>query len=150
MFLIILSPIFPLIDHHKGHHHDHKHDSAVTSVSIVSEGTLDLDYVRASLLAQILFNTSIFRKMLYIDHHPTPTPSCNNIWILILLIFVGVIQFDDWLERLIEEKGDDLYRMKGILSVTDSEQRYVFQVIFISLESFLSVEHFFIQDMLSC
>lgn len=63
---------------------------------------------------------------------------------------MGVIQFDDWLERLIEEKGDDLYRMKGILSVTDSEQRYVFQVIFISLESFLSVEHFFIQDMLSC
>ncbi|KAM0016884.1 putative cobW-like domain superfamily protein [Helianthus debilis subsp. tardiflorus] len=28
---------------HQGHHHDHKHDSAVSSVSIVSEGTLDLD-----------------------------------------------------------------------------------------------------------
>ncbi|KAL8498540.1 hypothetical protein ACS0TY_021754 [Phlomoides rotata] len=67
--------------HHKGHHHDHKHDSAVSSVSIVSEGTLDLDY------------------------------------------------FDDWVERLIEEKGDDLYRMKGILSVTESEQRYVFQAV---------------------
>ncbi|KAK6129924.1 hypothetical protein DH2020_036318 [Rehmannia glutinosa] len=62
-------------EHHKGHHHDHVHDSSVSSVSIVSEGTLDLDY------------------------------------------------FDDWLERLIEEKGDDLYRMKGILSVSDSEQR---------------------------
>ncbi|KAL8054052.1 hypothetical protein ABFX02_05G112800 [Erythranthe guttata] len=69
-------------EHHKGHHHhNHVHDSAVTSVSIVSEGTLDLDY------------------------------------------------FDDWLERLIEEKGDDMYRMKGILSVTDSEQRYVFQAV---------------------
>ena len=31
--------------HHKGHHHDHVHDSAVSSVSIVSEGTLDLDEV---------------------------------------------------------------------------------------------------------
>lgn len=30
---------------HKGHHHDHMHDSAVSSVSIVSEGTLDLDEV---------------------------------------------------------------------------------------------------------
>ncbi|THG02844.1 hypothetical protein TEA_005626 [Camellia sinensis var. sinensis] len=30
-------------EHHKGHHHDHKHDSAVSSVSIVSEDTLDLD-----------------------------------------------------------------------------------------------------------
>lgn len=37
-------------------------------------------------------------------------------------------QVDDWLERLIEEKGDDLYRMKGVLSVTGSDQRYIFQV----------------------
>ncbi|GFZ16620.1 cobalamin biosynthesis CobW-like protein [Actinidia rufa] len=67
-------------EHHKGHHHhDHKHDSAVSSVSIVAEGTLDLDEV------------------------------------------------DDWLERIIEEKGDDLYRMKGVLSVNNSDERYVFQ-----------------------
>lgn len=42
---------------------------------------------------------------------------------------MGMIQVDDWLERLIEENGDDLYRMKGVLSVSDSEQRYVFQVL---------------------
>ncbi|CAL5441131.1 unnamed protein product [Camellia sinensis] len=66
-------------EHHKGHHHDHKHDSAVSSVSIVSEDTLDLDEV------------------------------------------------DDWLERIIEEKGDDLYRMKGVLSVNGSDECYVFQ-----------------------
>ncbi|KAJ4728542.1 COBW domain-containing protein 1-like [Melia azedarach] len=65
--------------HHEGHHHDHVHDSSVSSVTIVSEGTLDLDEV------------------------------------------------DDWLERLIEEKGEDMYRMKGILSVSGSDQRYVFQ-----------------------
>ncbi|KAK7278708.1 hypothetical protein RJT34_23744 [Clitoria ternatea] len=67
---------------HKGHHHhhhDHVHDSAVSSVSIVADGTLDLDEV------------------------------------------------EDWLERLIEEKGEDLYRMKGVLSVDGSEQRYVLQ-----------------------
>ncbi|WCJ29033.1 Cobalamin biosynthesis CobW-like protein [Euphorbia peplus] len=70
------------VGHHhecESHHHDHVHDSAVSSVSIVSEGTLDLDEV------------------------------------------------DDWLERLIEEKGEDLYRMKGVLSVSDTEQRYIFQ-----------------------
>ncbi|KAK8650361.1 hypothetical protein V6N13_140003 [Hibiscus sabdariffa] len=66
--------------HHKEHHHDHVHDSAVSSVSIVSEGTLDLDE-----------------------------------------------QVDDWLERLVEEKGEDLYRMKGVLSVNGSDQRYVLQ-----------------------
>lgn len=36
-------------------------------------------------------------------------------------------QVDDWLERLIDEKGEDLYRMKGILSVSGYDQRYVFQ-----------------------
>ncbi|KAJ0787632.1 putative cobalamin (vitamin B12) biosynthesis CobW-like, cobW-like domain superfamily [Helianthus annuus] len=71
---------------HQGHHHDHKHDSAVSSVSIVSEGTLDLD------------------------------------------------ELDDWLERLVEEKGDDLYRMKGVLSVSDSETRYVFQGVHSTLD----------------
>ncbi|KAK7844972.1 uncharacterized protein LOC112001501 [Quercus suber] len=72
--------------HHAGHHHDHAHDSAVSSISIVSEGTIDLD------------------------------------------------EFDDWLERLIEEKGEDLYRMKGILSVSDSDQRYVFQGVHSTLD----------------
>ncbi|KAD3641823.1 hypothetical protein R6Q59_004302 [Mikania micrantha] len=71
---------------HQGHHHDHKHDSAVSSVSIVSEGNLDLD------------------------------------------------ELDDWLERLVEEKGEDLYRMKGILSVKDSEARYVFQGVHSTLD----------------
>ncbi|KAF9618180.1 hypothetical protein IFM89_000649 [Coptis chinensis] len=63
-------------DHHK---HDHSYDSAVSSVSIVCEGALDLEEV------------------------------------------------DDWLYRVIEEKGEDLYRMKGILSLNDSDERYVFQ-----------------------
>ncbi|KAL5794682.1 hypothetical protein ACOSP7_003276 [Xanthoceras sorbifolium] len=72
--------------YHKGHHHNHVHDSAVSSVTIVSEGTLDLDEV------------------------------------------------DDWLERLIEEKGEDLYRMKGILAVNGSDQRYVFQGVHSTLE----------------
>ncbi|KAM7493828.1 hypothetical protein LguiB_028437 [Lonicera macranthoides] len=73
-------------EHHKGHHHDHVHDSAVSSVSIVSEGTLDLD------------------------------------------------ELDDWLERLIEEKGEDLYRMKGVLSVSGSDERYVFQGVHSTLD----------------
>lgn len=47
-------------------------------------------------------------------------------------------QVDDWLERLIEEKGEDLYRMKGVLSINGSDQRYVFQVlIFFSFVSIL-------------
>ncbi|KAF8751050.1 hypothetical protein HU200_012248 [Digitaria exilis] len=69
-----------------GHHHDHVHDSAVTSVSIVSEGILDLDEV------------------------------------------------NDWLERLVDEKGEDLYRLKGVISVNDSTGRFVFQGVHSMLE----------------
>ncbi|XVF13725.1 hypothetical protein REPUB_Repub08aG0232400 [Reevesia pubescens] len=72
--------------HPKDHHHDHLHDFAVSSVSIVSEGTLDLD------------------------------------------------EFDDWLQRLVEEKGEDLYRMKGVLSVNGFDQRYVFQGVHSTLD----------------
>ncbi|KAE9614451.1 hypothetical protein Lal_00012272 [Lupinus albus] len=74
---------------HKGHHHDHVHDSAVSSVSIVAEGTIDLDEV------------------------------------------------DDWLERVIGEKGEDLYRMKGVLSVDGSNQPYVFQGVHSMLDGSL-------------
>ncbi|XP_074264627.1 uncharacterized protein LOC141587100 [Silene latifolia] len=73
-------------DHPKSHHHDHAHDSAVSSVSIVSEKTIDLD------------------------------------------------ELDDWLERLIEEKGEDLYRYKGILSVSGSDARYVLQGVHTMLD----------------
>lgn len=73
-------------EHCKAHHLHHVHDSAVSSVSIVSEGTLDLDEV------------------------------------------------DDWLERLIEEKGDDLYRFKGVLSVSGVEERYVLQGVHSTLD----------------
>jgi len=44
-----------------------------------------------------------------------------------------VVKVEDWLERLVEEKGEDLYRMKGVLAVDGSEQRYVFQVLFYNI-----------------
>lgn len=71
-------------DHHGEHHH--VHNSAVSSVSIVSEGTMDLDEV------------------------------------------------NDWLETLVEEKGEDLYRLKGVISVNDSTGRFVFQGVHSILE----------------
>ncbi|KAL5214377.1 hypothetical protein ABZP36_003529 [Zizania latifolia] len=73
-------------EHGHHHHHDHVHDSAVSSVSIVSEGVLDLDEV------------------------------------------------NDWLERLVDEKGGDLYRLKGVISVNESTGRFVFQGVHSMLE----------------
>lgn len=69
-------------DHHHGEHeheHDHTHDPGVTSVSIVCEGSLDLE--KANM----------------------------------------------WLGTLLMERSDDIYRMKGLLSVEGMNERFVFQ-----------------------
>ncbi|XP_016506567.1 uncharacterized protein LOC107824330 [Nicotiana tabacum] len=67
-------------EHHDHHHsHDHTHDPGVSSVSIVCEGSLDLEKA--------------------------------NMWLGTLLI----------------ERSDDIYRMKGLLSVQGMDERFVFQ-----------------------
>ncbi|XP_010691087.2 uncharacterized protein LOC104904517 [Beta vulgaris subsp. vulgaris] len=73
-------------EHEHGHHHDHDHhshdhthDPGVSSVSIVCEGSLDLD--KANM----------------------------------------------WLGTLLLERSEDIYRMKGLLSVQGMDERFVFQ-----------------------
>lgn len=66
-------------EHHDHHAHDHTHDPGVSSVSIVCEGSLDLEKA--------------------------------NIWLGTLLL----------------ERSDDIYRMKGLLSVDGMNERFVFQ-----------------------
>lgn len=64
---------------HDSHEHDHTHDPGVSSVSIVCDGSLDLE--KANM----------------------------------------------WLGTLLMERSDDIYRMKGLLSVEGMEERFVFQ-----------------------
>ncbi|KAL6507036.1 hypothetical protein OROHE_022171 [Orobanche hederae] len=64
---------------HKHEHHYHAHDPGVSSVSIVCEGTLDLEKA--------------------------------NIWLGTLLL----------------ERSEDIYRLKGLLSVHGMDERFVFQ-----------------------
>ncbi|KAK1288644.1 hypothetical protein QJS10_CPB19g00582 [Acorus calamus] len=67
-------------EHHAhDHSHDHIHDPGVSSVSIVCEGSLDLN--KANM----------------------------------------------WLGTLLLERSDDIYRMKGLLSVDGMDERFVFQ-----------------------
>lgn len=66
-------------EHHDHHAHDHTHDPGVSSVSIVCEGSLDLEKA--------------------------------NIWLGTLLL----------------ERSEDIYRMKGLLSVDGMNERFVFQ-----------------------
>ncbi|KAF5726953.1 COBW domain-containing protein 1 [Tripterygium wilfordii] len=67
-------------EHHDDHHsHDHTHDPGVSSVSVVCEGSLDLE--KANM----------------------------------------------WLGTLLMERSEDIYRMKGLLSVQGMDERFVFQ-----------------------
>lgn len=66
-------------EHNHSHDHDHTHDPGVSSVSIVCEGSLDLE--KANM----------------------------------------------WLGTLLMERSEDIYRMKGLLSVHTMEERFVFQ-----------------------
>ena len=38
-------------------------------------------------------------------------------------------RFEIWLNKLLDEKGDDLYRLKGILAFADEPRRYVVQAV---------------------
>ncbi|KAM7471660.1 hypothetical protein LguiA_009843 [Lonicera macranthoides] len=67
-------------EHDDGNHsHDHTHDPGVSSVSLVYDGSLDIE------------------------------------------------KADLWLSTLLMERSDDIYRMKGILSVKGMDERFVFQ-----------------------
>lgn len=67
-------------DHdHKHEHHDHTHDPGVSSVSIVCEGSLDLE------------------------------------------------KANFWLGTLLMDRSEDIYRMKGLLSIDGMDERFVFQ-----------------------
>ncbi|KAI7726122.1 hypothetical protein M8C21_020201 [Ambrosia artemisiifolia] len=67
-------------DHkHEHHDHDHTHDPGVSSVSIVCEGSLDLE------------------------------------------------KANFWLGTLLMDRSEDIYRMKGLLSIEGMDERFVFQ-----------------------
>lgn len=43
-------------------------------------------------------------------------------------LFVGIVQANMWLGTLLLDRSDDIYRMKGLLSVQGMDERFVFQV----------------------
>ena len=43
--------------------------------------------------------------------------------------YMHFMQADMWLGNLLLERSDDIYRMKGLLSVSGMPQRFVFQVL---------------------
>lgn len=49
-------------------------------------------------------------------------------FILLTSILHALMQADMWLGNLLLEHSDDIYRMKGLLSVSGMPQRFVFQV----------------------
>ncbi|KAH9715400.1 CobW C-terminal domain-containing protein [Citrus sinensis] len=104
----------PEHEHHHDHHsHDHTHDPGVSSVSIVCEGNLDLDKVGfiwvKSLDACHFFLSDMSETQYKVD------------------VRYLIVQANIWLGTLLMERCQDIYRMKGLLSVRGMNERFVFQ-----------------------
>lgn len=108
--------------HHEHHSHDHTHDPGVTSVSIVCEGTLDLEKVWTIIILSCLWHALYSRFLSDIER------SAINKNKLTLHF-----QANMWLGTLLLERSEDIYRMKGLLSVQGMDERFVFQVILVPL-----------------
>ncbi|HAM72660.1 MAG TPA: cobalamin biosynthesis protein CobW [Verrucomicrobiales bacterium] len=91
-------------DHDHDHHHDHDHPH-----------THDHDH----------------------DHGPahghTHDASVTSVGISELRPLDGA-KVNDWMSRLLKEKGQDIFRMKGILNVEGSTRRFVFQGVHMQFE----------------
>lgn len=114
------------VDHHA---HDHTHDPGVSSVSIVCEGEMDLE--KASLQITHLIYCSIFSTDIMnieISEDQNSFTALDMELFVLTSILHALIQADMWLGNLLLEHSDDIYRMKGLLSVSGMPQRFVFQV----------------------
>ncbi len=49
-----------------------------------------------------------------------------------------LLQVNDWMENLLYDDADDLYRFKGVLAIEDWPDRFIFQV---SLVAYLLAAH---------
>jgi G3E family GTPase len=47
---------------------------------------------------------------------------------------IDLDRFQTWLHELLHLKGNDIFRMKGVLSVRDAEERYIFQGVHMLVE----------------
>lgn len=86
------------------------HDDQIGSISFVIDGDMDLDKV--CLTYQEPCHESRMQYTLYI-----------------------LLQVNYWLGGIVELRGEDIYRMKGVLSIRDFEQRFVFHVRAIRVRS---------------
>ena len=61
-------------------------------------------------------------------HNPIITLDMEFFVLILASILHSLMQADMWLGNLLLEHSEDIYRMKGLLSVSGTPQRFVFQV----------------------
>ena len=95
------------------HAHPHVH------VLEINAGGYFLDLAPAGLIGACIHSCShaslLFLRLQFV---------CLNFSFFISIY--AILEVNDWLETLVEEKGEDLYRMKRVVSVNDSTGCFVF------------------------
>jgi G3E family GTPase len=71
------------------------------------------------------------------DHHEDEPRHDEDVTSVGLMIEgnLQIKKFNDWISKLLETKGQDLYRMKGILSIKGDPNRQVFQGVHMQLDA---------------
>ncbi len=72
------------------------------------------------------------------DHNEHDEPRHDENVTSVGLVLEGnlhIKKFNDWISKLLETKGQDLYRMKGILSIKGDPNRQVFQGVHMQLDA---------------
>ncbi|KAJ9519565.1 hypothetical protein QJQ45_000656 [Haematococcus lacustris] len=111
-------------DSHGHHHaHGHKHDDRVSSVGIEVRGVA-LRFDAPALAAQYVIHRM---ELVVLPTAVSTSPlqaegSCN------------MQKLNEWLSKLLQERGVDLFRSKGVLSVAGSPHKHVFQGVHMLLQ----------------
>ncbi|KAF8670231.1 hypothetical protein HU200_050762 [Digitaria exilis] len=102
---------------------------------VLGIGGYDLDRIEAEVQSQESNETSHCHHGDEHGHHHDHVH--DSAVTSVSIVSEGILDLDevnDWLERLVDEKGEDLYRLKGVISVNDSTGRFVFQGVHSMLE----------------
>jgi len=113
-------------EHQEGHSHDHNHEHAHGhNHAHEHEGECKEDHVHTSECGHSHAHEHTH------DHVHDPGVSS------VAIVCDGALDLDkinSWLEDLMSERSDDLYRTKGVLSIDGWEERFVFQGVHSLLE----------------
>jgi len=108
-------------DHEHGHEHDHKHDEKDHANCDHEHGHCEHDHDHEHAHEPKTLSLGVAEEP---DHvHDSSVTSVG----ITLSGDLDAKKLNQWMSKLLQEKGPDIFRMKGVLSIKNEPNRFVFQ-----------------------